>query len=142
MRYKTIICFVLIFILLHVSGGFAQQTTKQDTVLELMHRIEILTEEIEKAKLGDGIRSGRQESGIEERFRALEHQVATLELEQTSPTALSGYMDFHSTNRVPEMQYWTSTVSSCSSRTSSVKLFASTPNSRSSTRLLKVARVR
>ena len=95
MRYKTIICFVLIFILLHVSGGFAQQTTKQDTVLELMHRIEILTEEIEKAKLGDGIRSGLQESRIEKRLRALEHQVATLELEQTSPTALSGYMDFH-----------------------------------------------
>ena len=35
------------------------------------------------------------EPDVEERLRALEHQVATLELEQTSPTALSGYMDFH-----------------------------------------------
>lgn len=36
-----------------VDFGFAQQSTKQDTLKELMRRMEILTEEIEKVKLGE-----------------------------------------------------------------------------------------
>ena len=43
----------------------------------------------------DQTESSAAEPDLEERLRALEQQVATLEYEQTSSTALSGYMDFH-----------------------------------------------
>ncbi len=49
--FKIITCTVLVLIQVHPI--FAQQTTKQDTLKELLRRIDILTEEIEKTKIGD-----------------------------------------------------------------------------------------
>ena len=38
----------------------AQQSTRQDTLRELMRRLDVLTEEIEKAKLGEVAEKNRQ----------------------------------------------------------------------------------
>lgn len=51
MWYKTILAMLCYFLLLHIPA-FAQ-TTRPDTLRELMRRIDILTEEIEKSKLGE-----------------------------------------------------------------------------------------
>lgn len=53
MPNRIMICFVFMFILFNVSNGLTQRPTKQDTLRELLRRIEILTEEIEKLKLGE-----------------------------------------------------------------------------------------
>ncbi|RMF59921.1 MAG: hypothetical protein D6743_15700, partial [Calditrichaeota bacterium] len=45
--------FVVVGILILSQQLFAQQPTKQDTLRELMRRIDLLTEELEKSKLGE-----------------------------------------------------------------------------------------
>jgi hypothetical protein len=45
--------FAGIILVLNIQPVLAQQATEQDTLRELMRRIDILTEEIEKAKLGE-----------------------------------------------------------------------------------------
>ena len=42
-----------LIVVFSVNLLFAQQATKQDTLKELVRRVNILTEEIEKVKLGD-----------------------------------------------------------------------------------------
>jgi len=52
MRQRQLLFFSVHFFLLTAISGWAQ-TTQQDTLRELMRRIDILTEEIEKSKLGE-----------------------------------------------------------------------------------------
>ncbi|MFQ5770913.1 MAG: hypothetical protein ACE5HX_10290 [bacterium] len=57
MLNKILAGFAAIFLIIPLSPGYSQQSTRQDTLRELMRRVEILTEEIEKAKLGKVVSS-------------------------------------------------------------------------------------
>lgn len=61
-KRTTSFCFILVVsMVFHRTAGWAQQSTRLDTLRELMRRIDILTQELEKVKLGEVATESRHE---------------------------------------------------------------------------------
>ncbi|MFQ5640086.1 MAG: hypothetical protein ACE5IR_19070 [bacterium] len=53
MKNTITFCVCILVMVISASVALAQQSTRQDTLKELMRRVDILTQELEKAKLGE-----------------------------------------------------------------------------------------